>query len=113
MHSTQTREAYRNQWVAVREHDLAFPDGSTGMYGVVEKPDFALVIPQDLDGRLCLVEQHRFPFGRRAWEFPQGSWSGSHEGTPAALAKAELREETGLVAGVSCHLGRLNPAYGF
>ena len=25
-------------------------DGSTGVYGVVDKPDFALVIPQDLDG---------------------------------------------------------------
>lgn len=83
------------------------------MYGVVEKPDFALVIPQDADGRFCLVEQYRYPVGRRAWEFPQGSWSGSRQGTQEALAAAELREETGLTAGVLRHLGRLNPGYGF
>jgi len=113
MKPTETREAYRNPWMSVREHDLVFPDGSTGMYGVVEKPDFALVIPQDMDSRLCLVEQYRYPVGRRAWEFPQGSWSGSKEGTPEALATAELREETGLAAGMLRHLGRLNPQYGF
>lgn len=99
--------------MAVREHDLVFADGSVGMYGVVEKPDFALVIPQDEDGRFCLVEQYRYPVGRRAWEFPQGSWSGAREGGPEALAAAELQEETGLTAGALRHLGRLNPQYGF
>ncbi len=110
---TASREAYRNKWITVKEHDLVFGDGSTGMYGVVEKPDFALVIPQDEDGRFCLVEQYRYPVGRRAWEFPQGSWSGSAKGDAAALAAAELREETGLTAGTLRHLGRLNPEYGF
>lgn len=113
MEPTETREAYRNPWMTVREHDLVFPDGTTGMYGVVEKPDFALVIPQDIDRRFCLVEQYRFPVARRAWEFPQGSWSGAQKGTPEALARAELREETGLSAGTLRHLGRLNPEYGF
>jgi ADP-ribose pyrophosphatase len=114
MEPTKTREAYRNKWMTVREHDLVFPDGSTGMYGVVEKPDFALVIPQGADGRFCLVEQYRYPVGRRAWEFPQGSWSGPQEGgAPEALAATELREETGLTAGTMHHLGRLNPEYGF
>jgi 8-oxo-dGTP pyrophosphatase MutT (NUDIX family) len=112
MHPTESREAYRNKWITVREHDLVYPDGSTGMYGVVEKQDFALVIPQDGDGGFCLVEQYRYPVGRRAWEFPQGSWSGMPDGTPEALARAELQEETGLTAGVMRHLGRLNPEYG-
>jgi len=112
METTATREAYRNQWISVREHDLRFPDGSKGMYGVVEKPDFALVIPQDADRRFCLVEQYRYPIGRRAWEFPQGTWSGSPGGSAEALAATELREETGLTAKTFRHLGRLNPAYG-
>jgi hypothetical protein len=91
MQPTETREAYRNKWITVREHDLIYPDGSTGMYGVVEKPDFALVIPQDGDGQFCLVEQYRYPVGRRAWEFPQGSWSGPQAGTPEALARGSFR----------------------
>lgn len=113
MKPTGTREAYRNQWMTVREHDLVFADGRTGIYGVVEKPDFALVIPQDEDGRFCLVQQYRYPVGCRAWEFPQGSWSGPPEGDAEALAAAELQEETGLTAGTLRHLGRLNPQYGF
>jgi ADP-ribose pyrophosphatase len=112
MQPISTREAYRNDWISVREDDLVFGDGSTGMYGVVEKRDFALIVPQDAAGRLCLVEQYRYPVGRRAWEFPQGSWSGAASGSPEALAAAELREETGLLAGSLRHLGRLNPEYG-
>jgi 8-oxo-dGTP pyrophosphatase MutT (NUDIX family) len=112
MESTGTREAYRNKWMSVREDDIVFADGTTGMYGVVEKPDFALVIPHDELGRFCLVEQYRYPVRRRAWEFPQGSWGGSSAGTPEELALAELREETGLRAATLRHLGRLNPEYG-
>ena len=82
------------------------------MYGVVDKRDFALVIPQDEQG-VWLVEQYRYPVRRRAWEFPQGSWGSSASGTRTELAAAELREETGLQAAGLQHLGHLYEAYGF
>ena len=87
-------------------------DGSAGIYGVVDKPDFALVIPQDVDG-FWLVEQFRYPVGRRAWEFPQGSWGAGASGSTSDLARSELAEETGLRAGQLRHLGHLYEAYGF
>lgn len=68
-----SREVYCNAWLSVREDEVVRADGSTGVYGVVDKPDFAVVIPKDFDG-FWLVEQFRYPVGRRAWEFPQGSW---------------------------------------
>lgn len=83
-----------------------------GIYGVVDKPDFALVIPQDLDG-FWLVEQFRYPVGRRAWEFPQGSWGAGAGGSASDLARSELAQETGLRAGRLRHLGHLYEAYGF
>lgn len=86
-------------------------DGSEGVYGVVDKPDFALVVPYE-DGGVWLVEQYRYPVSRRAWEFPQGSW-GTGSGTAPELARAELAEETGLVAAELEHLGHLHEAYGF
>jgi 8-oxo-dGTP pyrophosphatase MutT (NUDIX family) len=110
--SVNSREVYRNPWMSVREDDVIRPDGSKGRYGVVDKPDFALVIPKDEYG-VWLVEQYRYPVQRRAWEFPQGSWSGSVSGSPLALAAAELREETGLQADEMRHLGHLYGAYGF
>ncbi|MBL7494945.1 NUDIX hydrolase [Frankia sp. CNm7] len=98
--------------MTVREDRFTRPDGSQGLYGVVEKPDFALIIPVDLDG-LWLVEQLRYPVGARHWEFPQGSWEDDPGVDPAALAAAELAEETGLRAGTWTFLARFYPAYGY
>ncbi len=65
MDTIGTREVYRNAWMTVGEDTVRRGDGSEGIYGVVDKPDFALIIPQDA-GDLWLVEQYRYPVGRRA-----------------------------------------------
>ena len=112
MRRISSREVYRNAWLSVREDEVVRADGSTGIYGVVDKPDFALIIPQDPAG-FWLVEQFRYPIGRRAWEFPQGSWGAGASGSTSDLARCELAEETGLRAGQLRHLGHLYQAYGF
>ena len=115
MRTTSSREIYRNPWIRVREDTVERADGSTGVYSVVEKPDFAIVLAAEEDG-FWLVEQFRHPVGRRAWEFPQGTWSAealtAGGGTPEDLARAELAEETGLRAGRMAHLGHLDLAPG-
>ncbi|WP_250031017.1 NUDIX domain-containing protein [Paractinoplanes maris] len=98
--------------MTVREDEVRRPDGSAGIYGVVEKPDFALVLPRSPDG-FWMVEQFRYPVGRRAWEFPQGGWGQGVGGDQATLARQELAEETGLRAGSMRHLGHLFEAYGY
>ena len=112
MEQLETRTVYQNPWMTVREDRVARSDGTTGTYGVVDKADFALTIPRDRGG-FWLVEQYRYPIGRRVWEFPQGSWAGEPGGDQAALALSELKEETGLVAEEVVHLGHLYGAYGF
>lgn len=112
MRTLSSREVYRNAWMSVREDEIERPDGSAGTYGVVDKPDFALIIPVE-EGGLWLVEQYRYPVARRAWEFPQGSWGADGGGIAEELARAELAEETGLRAGRLRHLGHLYGAYGF
>lgn len=62
---------YTNPWISVREDRIQRPDGSHGIYGVVDVPDFAIVIPMENDG-FHLVEEYRYPVGRRTWNFPQG-----------------------------------------
>lgn len=107
-----SREIYRNAWMRLREDEVEFPDGSTGLYSVVDKQDFVAVLAYE-NGGFWLVQQFRYPVGRREWEFPQGGWSAGRSGTQAELAAAELREETGLRAAALTHLGRLHAAYGF
>jgi 8-oxo-dGTP pyrophosphatase MutT (NUDIX family) len=100
--------------MTVREDDIRRQDGSPGIYGVIEKPTFALVIATDGD-RYQLVEQFRYPIGLRRWEFPQGTAPGTVDGAeppPSELAARELREETGLRAASLVKLGRLDLAPG-
>ncbi len=111
MRATSSREVYRNPWIRVREDVLEHADGTRGLYGVVERPDFALVIPAEDDG-FWLVEQYRYPIDRRSWEFPQGTWSPGADGSPEELARAELAEETGVRADRLDHLGRVDLAPG-
>jgi 8-oxo-dGTP pyrophosphatase MutT (NUDIX family) len=102
---------YENRWMRVHEDVTELPDGSAGLYGWVEKPPSALIVPLD-EGGVWLVEQFRYPIGERFWEFPQGAWEDSRSPDPEALARGELAEETGLRAGRIEHLGRLFFAYG-
>ncbi len=60
-----------------------------------------------------LVEQFRYPVGARFWEFPQGAWEDTPEADPRALAAAELREETGLLADAMTYVGPLFQGYGY
>lgn len=107
-----SREVFRSPWMSVRVDEVEFPTGLRGTYSVVDKQDFVLVLPFADDG-FWLVQQYRYPVGRREWEFPQGGWPEGRSGPAAELAVAELREETGFSAASWTHLGRLFAAYGF
>nr|WP_221218731.1 MULTISPECIES: NUDIX hydrolase [unclassified Mycolicibacterium] len=97
--------------MTVREDAIRRPDGSAGIYGVVDRPEYAVVIAVD-DDRVALVEQYRYPLGARRWEFPMGTVPAGVDVEPAELAALELREETGLTAGSLQVLGRLDLAAG-
>lgn len=103
---------YQNPWMRVREDSFRRRDGRSGTYGVVDKQDFSIVIAEQ-DGQLHLVEQFRYPIGRRSWEFPMGGWPPGKSGSMLELAQAELQEETGLTARSWRLLGNLHEAPGF
>jgi ADP-ribose pyrophosphatase len=107
-----SRVVYENRWMRVREDAIERQDGSPGIYGVVEKTDFAVIVPLD-HGLIHLVEQFRYPVQGRFWELPQGSWEEAPGTDPLDLARAELREETGLTAESMLHVGHLYECYGY
>lgn len=108
-----SRPIYANPWLRVREDEIRRRDGSTGIYGVVEKDDFAVIVPVEPDGAVHLVEQFRYPVGARYWELPQGAWQGEDAPDPLVLARGELREATGLLAGRMTAIGDLFVSYGY
>ena len=106
-----SRVVYENRWLRLREDELTWPDGSPGVYAVVEKAAAAVVAAVE-DDRVWLVEQYRHTVGRRFWELPQGALDGTDDPDPEAVARTELAEETGVRARELRHLGRLYYAYG-
>lgn len=109
--TVSSRIVYQCPWLSLREDEIERADGSGGIYAVVDKPDFALVIPME-NGGFHLVEQYRYPVADRAWEFPSGSFPPGVTGTPQDMAAAELAEETGFTAGRLHKLGYLHCANG-
>jgi 8-oxo-dGTP pyrophosphatase MutT (NUDIX family) len=107
-----SRIAYRNRWTRVREDEIRHPDGSLGLYGVVERADFVIIAPFQ-NGRVTLVQQFRYPVSARIWEFPMGMWEDRPDSDPAIVAAGELREETGLVAATLQYAGAIFQAPGY
>lgn len=108
----ERRIVYSSPWMSVREDLIELADGSRGTFGVVDKPDFAVIIAEQ-NGCFHLVEQFRYPTGQRSWEFPMGGWPAGKSGSALELAQAELAEETGVRAASWDHLGHLTNSNGF
>jgi 8-oxo-dGTP pyrophosphatase MutT (NUDIX family) len=94
---TGSKVVYQNKWMTVREDTIKRQDGSEGIFGAVEKPDFVVIVPVEND-HIYLVEQYRYPVAGRYWELPQGSWEHKRDSNPLEIARGELKEETGLIA---------------
>jgi 8-oxo-dGTP pyrophosphatase MutT (NUDIX family) len=89
---------YKNQWITVSEDIIERQSGAKGLYGVVDKLDFAAILAIE-DGYIYLVEQYRYPVKQRSLEIPMGSWAEQPNADPMKLALGELQEETGYQAG--------------
>ena len=100
---------YRNDWLTLREDDIRHPDGSVGIYSVIDKPTYALVIPRD-DDRFHLVEQFRYPLGMRRWRIPARAGLGGSR--PGRAGQPRSAGETGLRATSMELLGILDVAPG-
>jgi 8-oxo-dGTP pyrophosphatase MutT (NUDIX family) len=105
-----TRVAYENRWIRVREDEVVKPDGSRGIYGVVElQAPAVFVVALTADDEVVLVAIERYTIGRRSLEVPAGATDGED---PLVAAQRELREETGLIAAQWRPLGGMNALNG-
>ena len=100
-HSSRT--AYQNKWIRVREDQVTRPDGSPGIYGVVEVPPSVGIVALNQEDCVALIGQWRYPVGRYLLEIPRGGSAGHPD--ILAAAKRELAEEAGVAAASWTSLG--------
>ena len=107
---TSTKIAWHSQWFQVREDGVKLPDGTDGIYNVLEMRDSVFIVPVLTDGRIVLIRNYRYPLGEWVWEVPAGGIEAGQ--TPEEAAHEELLQEVGGVAGQMQFLLKANTMNG-
>lgn len=92
-----SRRIYGGRIVRLYEREVELPNGHTVSLEIVHHPGAAAVVPLHDDGTITLVHQYRHAAGGYLYEIPAGLLEEGEQ--PAACARRELTEETGLTAG--------------
>lgn len=100
---------YSNPFMRIREDDVIRPNGVRAPYFVLERGQFSIIIPLTKKNEIYLVGQYRYAVDFYSWEFPMGFVEGLK---PLAIARQELKEETGLIAKKWDLLGKFHVAPG-
>ncbi len=92
----ESKVVYKNPWISVREDQVLRPNGTPGIYSVVETRIATGVVALAPGHEIYLVGQYRYPMDEYSWEIVEGG--AEDDETPLAAAQRELEEEAGLRA---------------
>ncbi|HNK62761.1 MAG TPA: NUDIX hydrolase [Anaerolineales bacterium] len=96
---------------AIRRDTMKTPDGRETKFDIVEHGGSVVIIPVDAEGNLLLVRQYRHAAGMDLLELPAGTRNGDEPYEECAAR--EIREETGMEAGILKHVGSFYLAPGY
>ncbi len=100
---------YRCRIFSVRRDESRSPrSGHTWEFHVLETADWVNVVPLTRTGEVVMVRQFRHGIRDLTLEVPAGLMDPG-DGSPAAAARRELREETGYATGELVPLGTVHP----
>lgn len=103
------KEVYRNTFYTVEEDVVIRPEGGEGLYSVVRKGPFCIIVAIEKD-KIYFVKQFRYPTQQEGWELIKGGCDGEDI---LVAAKRELVEEAGLQANEMREIGAIEGASSF
>lgn len=95
----------------IRRDYLKTPDGSETKFDIVEHGGSVIIVPMDNDGNLLFVRQYRHAAGMDLLELPAGTRDNDEPFEECAAR--EIREETGMEAGMLKKVGEFYLAPGY
>lgn len=102
---------YDGRLLKVYRDTVELVNGRTSWREVIRHPGAVVVVPIDNEGRIHLVRQFRYPYGKAILEVPAGKLERGEEPFPAA--RRELSEEIGAEAEEWTEMGEMLPTPGF
>ncbi|MDE7453263.1 MAG: NUDIX hydrolase [Clostridia bacterium] len=90
-----SQTVYSGKVVTLEVDDVLLPNGNKGIRECVRHSGGAAVLLVQ-DGKVLLVKQFRYPYGKEIYEIPAGKLNKGED--PLKAAQRELEEETGFQA---------------
>ena len=104
-----SKVVYENPWIRVREDAIIRPDGSEGIYGVIDSKNSVAIVALNDKDEVYVIRSFKYPVMEWSWGLP----GGGGEGEDALIAsKRELAEETGITADTWSILGETRVSSG-
>ncbi len=101
---------FRGKILSLEVDEVCLPDGTTALRECVRHSGGAAVLYVK-DGKVLLVKQFRYLYGKEIYEIPAGKVENGEE--PEVAAKRELEEETGYRAGELVRALQIFPSPGY
>lgn len=88
-----SRIAWTCPWYSIRQDEILNPDGSPGVYNVIEKEEAVWIVPVTVNLEVAIINHFRYTVNDWCLEVPAGSVKSGQ--TLEEAAREELREEIG------------------
>ncbi len=90
---------FANDVFRLREDEVQLADGKRMHYAYIERGEAVVIVPVTRTGEMVLVKQYRYAVDEWCWEVPAGGMHDSGAASPEEVARKELEEEVGAIAG--------------
>lgn len=86
---------YKGRIITVKKDDIVLPNGNPAIREVVHHSGGSAILCE-MDGKILMVKQFRYPYAEELWEIPAGKLNEGE--SPELTAIRELEEEGGIKA---------------